>query len=101
MEEKTIVDSLKIKEHNDTFLETLGNFRCAGKVPEIKKHNAKFLESMQTENVEKRLHLPRHFETVPTIPTATTGYLMAKCIFLTHIWILYDIIFIYLMLLKL
>ena len=32
-EEKTIVDSSKIKEHNDKFLETLGNFRW---VPEIK-----------------------------------------------------------------
>ena len=35
-EEKTIVDSSKIKEHNDKFLETLGNFRCVGEVPEIK-----------------------------------------------------------------
>ena len=101
MEEKTIVDSSKIKEHNDKFLENLGNFCCVGKVPEIKKHNAKSLELMQTENVEKRLHLPRNFETVPTIPMATTGYLMAKCIFLTHIWILFDIVFIYLILLKL
>ena len=39
MEEKTIFDSSKIKEHNDKFLENLGNFCCVGKVPEIKKHN--------------------------------------------------------------
>ena len=78
MEEKTIIDTSKIKEHNDKFLETLGNFRGVGEVPEIKKNNAKFLESMQPENVEKRLHLPRHFETVPTIPMATIGYLNGK-----------------------
>ena len=35
-EEKTIVDSSKIKEHNEKFLETLGNFRWVGEVPEIK-----------------------------------------------------------------
>ena len=95
MEEKTIVDTSKIKEHNDKFLETLGNFRGVGEVPEIKKHNSKFLESIQPENVEKRLHLPRHVEPVPIIPMATTGYLMAKCIFLTHIKILYDSVFIH------
>ena len=81
MEEKTIVDSSKIKEHNDKFLETLGNFGSSCQVPEFKKRNAKFLESIQAENVEKRLHLPRNFEAVPTIPMTTTGYLMAKCIF--------------------
>ena len=81
MEEKTIVDTSKIKEHNHKFLETLGNFRGVGEVQEIEKYNAKFLESLQPENVEKRLHLPRHFEQVPPIPMATTGYFMAKCIF--------------------
>ena len=71
MEGNAIVDSSKIKEHNEKFFESLGNYRGVGQVPQIKEHNEKFLESIQTENVEKRLHLPRHVEPVPTIPTVS------------------------------